>query len=386
MRQLSPREIRLSSPKLMTPAMMTKLASLAKAADAPRISSGSQLKEPATRSFIPSQLARASTTATQPAKPINDRFSNSVDRPQLAKNETSPELGRPVWPAISHKASPESPSSSPSFQPPITKESPISAETLSRMNQTYNHSPPHHRSQSDWRPSRPTRPPSPHLGHQRTLSHTLSPDLLDQMSRTPSVTGSPATPSEGRSRRRGQSVSLKGIKHRISSRNLGITWKGDRAGDTGRPEKPMGLFGEAESPSASTFPSMKDDYGQNDLAEFGVVDLDAVYAGKDSSSTKGSLASRLLPRSFGFGGPKKHAKRPSGGDPGISPPVAASFHRLPDSAHPARHARDPSTTRFPESPSQSPRSVKRKPVPLPETRPTWGAPEAKPKLPMGTAV
>ena len=296
MRDLSPREIRLTSPRLMTPNMAARVATLQRAPALP--------PRPV-RPPMPLSAASAPTLA----KSISMRSISAPKRDVSAAPITAPLP--PAWPALPHD-SPDSPS----FTMPV-------------------------------RPARPHRPPSPNIKHARTLSHTLSPELVDQLTRTPT---SPTTPRSTRS------VSLKALRHQMSARNLHISWK-DKS-------TPVGLFRDPSSPAASTFPSMTAGPPSDDLLEFGVVDLDALHAARSASST-GSKSpkgfSRMLPRSFGFGSStssSRRTKRPSA-DLTISPPVAASFHRLEDSAVKSQHARVPSND------ANSPRTTKRKPVPGP---------------------
>ena len=139
---------------------------------------------------------------------------------------------------------------------------------------------------TDWRPLRPARPPSPRLEHSRTLSHSLSQELVNHLKSPPQ---SPAQDQErekeGRTKRRSNSISLKGLRHQMSAKNINNAWKKD---EKDRPELPsrtgsetVGLFkgavAEPANPStvtrSGTVASGKSSMSSNGLAlgEFGTI-------------------------------------------------------------------------------------------------------------------
>ncbi len=335
MRQLSPREIRLTSPRMLTPRMAAKVAN-------------------ANLQLPPVPSARPVKTTSSP---LASAFTNSptrVDPPELAP----PLPAGPAVPFVKRSISPVSPSSLHDYFP-TTAAPTISGETLERSRtktvKTVS---------SEWKPRRPTRPPSPKIEHARTLSHSLSPELVDQLRSPPP---SPAEEKDGKPRLRGRtnSISFKGLRNQMSSKNLNNLW---RSQEKDRPEMPqrgvsetVGLFkGSVESTnssfaslggSTSTTAQISTDFGQQPRSPA----IPTTSALLPSRSTQTGFASRILHGSFSFSrkpSDASHSKR----NPSISSPVANSFHRIEQTSPGIAQATTPT------SPTSS-RSVKRKPVP-----------------------
>jgi len=340
MRQLSPREIRLTSPRILTPRMAAKVASAS--LDLPPVPSRSS--RPA-----PSPLASQSTAS-------------------------KPELAPPLtWPAVPYAKLSDSPASPSSIQEYFPKQEPAAMlrETLERMRPELPAKP----IASEWRPRRPVRPPSPRIEHTRTLSHSLSPDLVDHL-RSPGES-SPSSPAEEkdaklRQPRRNNSISLKGLRHQRSGKNINTLWRRD---EKDRPEvrqrKPsetVGLFTGGVEPVNSSFAGLRPDTmstraysSSNGTGEFGTVVLSSpttpVTPSLPNRPSQNGFASRMLHGSFSFSRKPSNAGQ-SKRSPSISSPVANTFHRI-DSVPTGTHS---SPGKSPGSPAP-PKSVKRKPVP-----------------------
>ncbi|WWC65659.1 uncharacterized protein I303_108280 [Kwoniella dejecticola CBS 10117] len=253
MRQLSPREIRLTSPRLLTPRMASKVANLALPA-VPRRSADKlpTASSPLAGGFTSPNLDVNDEEPSQPnSARSNGTFGSAIhlnmpssteihDQIEQTKTEVQPQsedLVKPVWPAVKH-GSPGSPTiyeyfARPSFpttvprqqaQRNVSSPASISTETLQRMKaeeelaaaETVT------AKSQEWIPRRPQRPPSPNLNHQRTLPHTLSPEMVDYLHRSPPSTGmSPGVTSpEEKKRNRSGSISLKGLRNQMSAKNL----------------------------------------------------------------------------------------------------------------------------------------------------------------------
>lgn len=396
MRQLSPREIRVTSPRALTPRMAAKVAAARLQADS--------LSLPANPRAKPSSPLAASHTFER-APPLPPRPAPAAAAATAAvpkqKTEEAP-LTRPAWPAVPF-GSPDSPNIDEVFRPQNVQAG-VSAETLRRMQA----SPPKVPT-TDWKPVRPPRPQSPDLtsfGHNRTLSHTLSPELLDHL-RSPdaaamsSPDGEATTKDkEGKPRLRGRaaSVSMRGIRKRISGKNLHMQWgekdkekKDDVPAMPRENEAPVGLFrGASDIAGASSFASLRE--SQSPVDEFGQVTGASQPPG--SAGSKHGLASRF----FSFGRKTSASASASKDLPAptqrsvsapktttISSPITSSFHRIesradarrpsessthhpaspPSSSKPLPYSPSKSFINPPQSPQSpaSPRSVKRKPVP-----------------------
>lgn len=470
MRQLSPRDIRLTSPRMLTPRMAAKVAtsklqfpidpssrpsratsSLARAPSHSASSSSSSLSSAAPIPETEKSTLTVNTYTTQSSVPSFD--ATTLSRPPLEAEYSDAGLPRPAWPAVPFAKlagdSPGSPNSIHEYFRQATPDSPISTETLSRMRM----SPPANVSDmaGTKAPRRPNRPPSPDLSdpsfppYQRQYS--LSPELL----RSPGGPGSPGAPptpdKSARSKPRSGSISLKGLKH-MSSRNFG--WK---RGENEKPpalplmarnemqpglpgERPagmaIGLFGSGDgdrdgvkvSPQASTFPGLgmgqPTEFGQNEGAS-GVSRTGSVPSktkesggfsrwnpfgsrrGNGNTGTPGSPAEKEKDKNRSS--TKSSKRNPSIDHKSIGPPISGTFQRNQQPTHgqsasissvrsvsvshsqsrpslpgmsssatthtlasePAEEPVSPSMRGYSSSHGHemSPRSVKRKPVPLP---------------------
>jgi hypothetical protein len=331
---------------------------------------------PHTRSKISSSPL---ATAFEPQDPPNlpNRISSRV---------TPSGASRPAWPSQTY-------ASSESVLPPNPNPTPaVSQETLLRMQS----SPPQTKP-TDWKPPRPNRPPSPGLLHQRTLSHTLSPELVELI-RSPGSGGEESSPKDKpRLKGRSGSISLKGLKSQMSGKNLNGLWKADGAhapmpsskGETPAPQfvrthtgETVGLFkgpvdGGGATTSFASLRSVSANVGATDvLGEFGTTSTAAkspkspapVSRADSLPSKPQGLASRIL--SFGrktsnSSVPTAPAKPTSKRNLSVSGPLPASFVKNTDTPPRGRPSDNAGLIRSPTSPKSptSPRSVKRKPVP-----------------------
>lgn len=342
----------------------------------------------------------ATSYTFEPAPPAPDR---PAPAPATKPGKAEVQLPRPTWPAVPF-GSPDSPNIDEVFRPQNVQAG-VSEETLRRMQG----SPPRVPT-TEWKPVRPPRPRSPDLSnfsHNRTLSHTLSPELLDQL-RSPdaAATSSPdgeaiTKDKDGKPRLRGRaaSVSIRGLRNRMSGKNLHMQWgekeKEKKEGVPAIPrekETTVGLFkGASDIAANSSFASLRE--GQPPVDEFGQATAGpgaSASQGPGSAGTRHGLASRF----FSFGrkaSAGKEAPLPTQRSVSapktttISSPITSSFHRIesrPDAPRPSEssshHPPSPpgSSQPLPYSPSMSfmnppqspqspasPRSVKRKPVP-----------------------
>ncbi|KAI9632987.1 uncharacterized protein MKK02DRAFT_19746, partial [Dioszegia hungarica] len=276
MRQLSPRDIRLTSPRMLTPRMAAKVAtSKLQFPVEPPARAPSTLSRDPINSDYPSALhssAAASsltvnTIATQSSVPSFD--ATTLSRPPLEAEYSDAGLPLPAWPAVPFAKLSESPGSPGSIHDyfraqTIAPSSPISPETLTRMRVP---SPPDFPGRA---PRRPNRPPSPDLTDSSIPHHSLPAEYVEQLhaARSPGGTGAgaPASPGPTRLKSRSGSISLKGLK--MGSRNFG--WKRSEHEKPPPPALPLGtrrdgesegeavgLFGTGDklSPTDSTFPS-----------------------------------------------------------------------------------------------------------------------------------
>jgi len=159
MRQLSPKEIRLTSPREMTPRMAAKVATL---------------------QFPPALPPRTKHLNNPPPlpprsniRPAKSPLVNSFTDPDLDVNGNSqmPMPSRTAWPAVpyaKHSESPGSPQLDEYFRPPTrpsldvpgARKNSFSEETRKRMEAEQADSKP---MTTEWKPRRPARPPSPNI-------------------------------------------------------------------------------------------------------------------------------------------------------------------------------------------------------------------------------
>ncbi|WRT69484.1 uncharacterized protein IL334_006470 [Kwoniella shivajii] len=266
MRQLSPREIRLTSPRLLTPRMAAKVANLTLPA-VPKRTTSKATPSPLAGGFTSPNLTidRESENSVPNSAKSNGTFGSTIHAPTLPESEEDTTKSveqkgfareddvqppKAAWPAVPHQSSPGSPTiheyiARPQLPTPRTSQrnvsSPaaISTETLQRMQSEQEISTAPLVLSSEWIPRRPARPPSPKLEHQRTLSHTLSPELVDFLHRSPPPTanvnsqspggglsgnGGISSPEEKKPRRSG-SIKFKGLRSQMSAKNLNVMWK-----------------------------------------------------------------------------------------------------------------------------------------------------------------
>ena len=419
MRKLSPREIRLTSPRELTPRMAARVAATQL--------TGANLAVPNSRSLPTSPLAAYKAEPKPLAPPLPPRKPSAVAPVSFDKSgpvfaleddeeSTAESYERPSWPAVPFR-SPSSPKIDEFFRPQNAAAG-VSAETLRRMQA----SPPTAPS-GGWKPARPPRPDSPDLSefaHTRTLSHTLSPELVDHI-RSPggpaAVTAeSPMSPElevktgkEGKPRLRGRaaSVSIKGLRHHMSGKNLNLTWgEKDKKEDIpalpvlalppstpGKERETVGLFkGATDHQHTSSFASLREGTSPASVNEFGQSQSPFHPAPSHPSEPQRPHADRpnLASRFFSFGKrgstrdqkdlsvqvAQRSVSAPKAST--ISGPIASSFQRLDGtvrhSSESSSHVTSPTagiamasaneglTGVSPQSPA-SPRSVRRKPVP-----------------------
>jgi len=413
MRQLSPKEIRLTSPREMTPRMAAKVATL---------------------QFPPALPPRTKHLNNPPPlpprsniRPAKSPLVNSFTDPDLDVNGNSqmPMPSRTAWPAVpyaKHSESPGSPQLDEYFRPPTrpsldvpgARKSSFSEETRKRMEAEQADSKP---MTTEWKPRRPARPPSPNIStqvHTRTPSYSLSPELVSTLKSPP--IGAPRSPEEERKpKARSNSISLKGLRASMSK-------AGNRASKKDEPE-PMPALGAVDGSSSdkvderetyglfkqpidstSSFPGLDSRPSMSSglshsTSEFGSV----VTPETESVSNTASLPAKQpsgMRRLFGGSLPFKNrsssdnhthtlsqsAQRTSlksrrnpshdGTNLTISPPIPESFHKMENGfSNPTTRKGShgelegvamTSPRRLPQpqpgSPS-SPRNVKRKPVP-----------------------
>lgn len=396
MRQLSPKEIRLTSPRVLTPRMAAKVANL---------------------QFPPPPVPRV--TARPAKSPLVNSFTDPHDPDASPKTKSlttatpgpAPAQSRSAWPAVPYAKSTESPGSpqvDEYFKPPVrptgevARKSSFSDETMRRMAAEKQETDSVKPLSSEWKPQRPARPPSPDLqalAHNRNLSHTLSPELVNIL-RSPPLT-SPRSPDEESRKAKGRSnsISLKGLRASMSSRNLNVNWRKDEHKEP-IPQisktEPHGLFGHPIE-SSSSFPGLDTRQSAHSavspaLSEFGSIDLNSpnpeVNATASLPSKQQQQSATGMRRLFGGSLPfkgrsstesnrssLKSRRNPSqDGTLAISPPIPESFHKVQNGVAgfapgaggavvaPTPPALSP-PRRQPGSPI-SPHALKRKPVPV----------------------
>ena len=395
MRQLSPKEIRLTSPRVLTPRMAAKVANL---------------------QFPPPPVPRV-TARSGPAKsPLVNSFTDTESSPKMesitnANVTPDPSSGRSAWPAVpyaKHSESPGSPQIDEYFKPPTrpsgetSRKSSYSDETIRRMNVEKEDSEDAKPLSTEWKPRRPARPPSPNLmahapSHRRGISHSLSPELVSALRSPPASTSSPRSPDdEGkRSKQRSNSISLKGLRASMSGKNS--NWRKDDQRDPmpattshqqQKPEEPFGLFKQPIE-SSSSFPGL--DRRPSDqtilspnLSEFGSVELNSPLPEVGSSASlplkqppppqsgmrrlfSGSLPFKNRPSTETQRSSLKSRRNPSQdttstGSFAISSPIPETFHKVDNGVLAPPSLSPPRRQPGPGSPG-SPHALKRKPVP-----------------------
>jgi hypothetical protein len=416
MRQLSPKEIRLTSPREMTPRMAAKVATL---------------------QFPPALPPRTRNLNNPP--PLPPRANNRPAKSPLINSFTDPELdvsssqvpvpSRTAWPAVpyaKHSESPGSPHLDEYFRPPARpsldvagpRKNSISEETKKRMEAEQADSKP---MTTEWKPRRPVRPPSPNISshvHARTPSYSLSPELVSTL-KSPSI-GAPRSPEEERKpKARSNSISLKGLRASMSKAGSRGSKKDEHepmpavpgisrfSSDKAEDRETYGLFKQPID-NTSSFPGLESRPSKSSalspsISEFGTVDLHSPMPDTESVQATGSLPAKQpsgMRRLFGGSLPFKNRsssdnhthtlaqssvqrtslksrRNPShdGANLTISPPIPESFHKMENGfSNPSNRKEShgevdgvsmtspPRRQPQPGSPS-SPRNVKRKPVP-----------------------
>ncbi|WWC73478.1 uncharacterized protein I206_107448 [Kwoniella pini CBS 10737] len=431
MRQLSPREIRLTSPRMLTPRMASKVANLT----LPAVPRKPASKPPPASSPLAGGFTSPNPNVdyeeiSQPnSAKSNGTFGSAIhldvaqtkveEQSNQSKAEAkSEELSKPAWPAVKH-GSPGSPTiheyfSRPAFPSTAPKEqqnrnasSPasISTETLKRMKDEQEQAAGENipAKSGEWIPRRPQRPPSPNLNHQRTLSHTLSPELVDYLHRSPPQTAGVPSPGvtspEQRRRNRSGSISLKGLKSQISSKNLSQMFHSNPAEASSPPlpnegKETVGLF-KSGIPSENEFGLLRNGLGggmrsvsspmpnsaNSTNTDFGPA-ISPEEPSTNSMNRGSSGKSRFKLWGFRSNESKDRSSKTSSSSIGrrnpsidastkkISEPIVDSFIHKDSfdhsNSHPDHlgHGRIPSIPNIPSSPNPtSPKSVRRKPVP-----------------------
>lgn len=388
MRQLSPKEIRLTSPRVLTPRMAAKVANL-------------QFPPPPAVPKLPARPAKS---------PLVNSFTDPTDSPNGPDRNGSPSVPLPsrgAWPAVPYAKSTESPGSpqiDEYFKPPIrptgdmTRKSSFSDETMKRMAADQKEKDAVKPLSSEWKPRRPARPPSPNLhahAHNRNLSHTLSPELVQTL-RSPHLTSPRSPDDESRKlKQRSNSISLKGLRASMSGKNLNVNWRKEEHKEPlpATKAEPQGLFGHPIE-SSSSFPGLDTRQSAHSvispaLSEFGSIDLNSPNPAVSATASlpskqhqqqvqqtqQASGMRRLFGGSLPFKGRSstvstemnrsslKSRRHPSqDGSFAISPPIPESFHRVETLVEPTVPPSISPPRRQPGSPS-SPHALKRKPVP-----------------------
>jgi hypothetical protein len=387
MRQLSPKEIRLTSPRELTPRMAAKVVNLQFPPALPPRSNNRPAKSPLVNSFTDPDLDSAS------------------------KAQDIPMPSRAAWPAVpyaKHSESPGSPQLDEYFKPPTRpsidspgfRKSSFSEETRKRMEaERESLSRP---IATEWKPRRPARPPSPNIStqtHERTPSYTLSPELVSNLKSPP--IGGPVSPEveERKIKPRSNSISLKGLRAQMSKAGNRASRKDepepmpDRSRDKSEERETYGLFKQPID-STSSFPGLESRPSLS-TSEFGSMDSTEA----DSAQATASLPAKQsgMRRLFGGSLPFKNRsssdnhthtlaqttsrtslksrRNPShdGANLTISPPIPESFQKHENAFSNPRKGSQGELGQIPMSPPRrqpvqpgspgSPMNVKRKPVP-----------------------
>ncbi|WVN87010.1 uncharacterized protein L203_102186 [Cryptococcus depauperatus CBS 7841] len=392
MRQLSPREIRITSPTYMSRCTTEKInKEITFAAASNRVTGNGALSPlsgeidltPNLDVHSDSDSSEFGDSIEAELPPPQSQLPTTV-KPSMQEhnNEEQPTwLSRPLHTPSMPSSSSISPFFRPNFPSPRNVSSPadMTSETLQRM-QTEQENTKKHSVSTEWVPRRPIRPPSPKLNHQNTLSHRLSTEYVGILKSPPGSsspnarnTGSPRNESDENKKRK---PSLKGLRRQMSNAN--IKWRGDKGDHSSIPSPPVSV-------------------GMESSTEFGNSE-DQLAEKSSSLPSKGKFTSRLFHSSFGFkrhdAQPSHTRKHPSHDGPiqisEISSPITSTFRHtrsgslastLPESAtlpsHPINRKDSTSSNHVITSPVQSfhtpipstpttpasPKSVKRKPVP-----------------------
>jgi hypothetical protein len=294
MRQLSPKEIRLTSPRELTPRMAAKVVNLQFPPALPPRSANRPAKSPLVNSFTDPEIDSADRAKDVPSVP-----------------------SRAAWPAVPFAKRSESPGSPqldeyfkpttrPSVASPGPRKSSFSEETRKRMEAERETSKP---MPTEWKPRRPARPPSPNISsqtHERTPSYTLSPELVSNLKSPP--IGAPVSPEaeERKMKPRSNSISLKGLRAQMSKAGNRASKKDesepmpDRSRDKSEDRETYGLFRQPID-STSSFPGLE---GRPSMSttEFGTVDLTETESAQATASlpAKQSGMRRLFGGSMPF--------------------------------------------------------------------------------------
>lgn len=339
LRSLSPRDLRLTSPRVLPP---------------PEGSS------PLSSSSLPTR--KASRPARSPLIPA----------PASPIVKTEQTISTPAWPAVPF-ATVNSPVLG-QHNEVESRNTVLSPETMQRME----YEPvPVQQSPSGWKPQRPARPPSPDLSVLAAREHPLSPEIVQAIERH---TGESPKASETvvLHRERSNSKSFKGLRNQMSIPKMNKLWhrKDDRMPEIPSSPTTIGLFpvplDDSRSPEddAQTRPPMESFQSERSSRggpdEFGAV-TQPVQNGSSSlpSKSSGGFGRRIL---NGFGSRRREPGSPEATTRQrviSSPIIVQKGSGLdPPSATPST----PPTV--PESPSYqsltspaSPKSVRRKPVP-----------------------
>ena len=417
MRQLSPKEIRLTSPRVLTPRMAAKVANL---------------------QFPPPPLPRVTTRAGPAKSPLVNSFTDTESSPKMETDShvtPDPSAARSAWPAVpysKHSESPGSPQIDEYFKPPTrpsgesSRKSSYSDETIRRMKAEKEEKEESKPLSTEWKPRRPARPPSPNLqahapSHRRGISHSLSPELVSAL-RSPPQQSSPKSPDdEGKKgKSRSNSMSLKGLRASMSGKN--VNWRKDeqqrdpmptstasRHDHNHKSEEPFGLFKQPIE-NSSSFPGLDTRQSTTtstsnqsilspNLSEFGSVDLNSplpdisstaslpvkqqppqsgmrrLFSGslpfksRSSTSTSTTTESQPPPPPQQQRSSLKSRRNPSqdgASSFAISSPIPESFHRVDNgigSIHPPQPPPSLSPPRRQPGSPGSPHALKRKPVP-----------------------
>ena len=338
MHELSPREIRITSPREMTPRMASKVAAaqaqLAQGLDAPPL--------PARRRSLPrsplvntspdaSTLPKSGSTPPALGAPLTSPKSAP---PLITPKLVSDDLEKPSWPTVPY-ASPQSPKLNEMFGPNKPNSAGPSAESQRRAGintgavQQSVPSKPLDPSDPAWRPPRPPRPRSPKLEHQRSLSHTLSPELVDHLRSPPAASPDVVDGKRSKARLR-SSGNIKALRSQMSAKNLNLKWsEGLKNG-----AETVGLFKnsdlvkqEPHDPSPQSSAAFGASGG---VGEFGqenklalVSPVDSIGLGHPSANAHGSGSAGgkhgFAQRFLSFGRRQTHASREGIPAPVITP-------------------------------------------------------------------
>ncbi|ORX37943.1 hypothetical protein BD324DRAFT_650484 [Kockovaella imperatae] len=378
MRTLSPREIRVTSPRMLTPRMAAKIAAAKIQAEGlTKLTLSPNPNGQAHSSLLPSPLA---STFTAPSKATPESLPRVPKSSTDSTNATSASGSRRVaWPAVPHSESPESSRITEYFQAKAAPQSgddtpsPRSAETLQRAQQSSHAALTTTTAEvesryAEWRPRRPQRPTSPGLEqtHRRTPSYTLPQTHVDQLRQVsnplPGTSTQPSTspakppphilrnrtsstelglatgglagigesprspPPVPRDKGRRGSNAFKGLKNQISARNLNIQWG---------PKQPSTPSPEMNSQHSS--PALPAESGSRQTETLGLFSRSGPSLDHQTTSSFASLNGAAAPA--GAPAPPSKDSLPrkvyTGGD--LSPPIQMGDWDLADVPSPPTH-------------------------------------------------